>query len=200
MTKASQRIPPGKSGQSQRRRSTKKDDKLSMWLVGGGAVITLILIVLVLNPPQPGAIEGVVTYSNLARDHIDGPITYPQTPPVGGPHNPVWLNCGIYDQPVKNENAVHSMEHGTVWITYQPDLAADAVAHLRSLVQGHGFVILSPYPNLPKPVVASAWGLQLQLDNANDSRLPLFIAHYEQGPQTPEPGAVCTGGTGKPIG
>ena len=199
MTKASQRIPTGKSGQSQRRRSTKKDDKLSMWLVGGGAVITLILIILVLNPPQPGAIDGVVTYSNLARDHTDGPVTYPQTPPVGGVHNPVWQNCGIYDQPIHNENAVHSLEHGSVWITYQPDLPADAVEHLRSLVRGHDHLLLSPFPGLPKPVVASAWGVQLQLDDASDSRLTLFIAHYEQGPQTPEPGAVCTGGTGKPI-
>jgi Protein of unknown function (DUF3105) len=198
MTKASQRISTGKSGQLQKRRST-KNDKLSIWLVGGGAVITLILVILVLNPPKPGDIAGVVTYGNLARDHSSAPVTYPQTPPVGGVHNPVWQNCGIYDQPVHNENAVHSLEHGSVWITYQPDLPADAVEHLRSLVRGHDHLLLSPYPGLPRPVVASAWGLQLQLDDANDSRLPLFITHYEQGPQTPEPGAVCNGGVGKPI-
>ncbi len=58
---------------------------------------------------------------------------------------------------------------------------------------------LTPYPNLPKPVVASAWGLQLPLDDANDARLPLFISRYEAGPQTPEPGALCTGGIGTPL-
>ncbi|HET9972943.1 MAG TPA: DUF3105 domain-containing protein [Streptosporangiaceae bacterium] len=32
------------------------------------------------------------------------------------------MNCGIYDQPVPNERAVHNMEHGAIWITYQPSL------------------------------------------------------------------------------
>jgi hypothetical protein len=142
---------------------------------------------------------GIMTFSGLARDHVNGPITYPQAPPVGGPHNPVWLNCGIYGQPVPNENAVHSLEHGAVWITYQPDLPATDVAQLRSLVRGHAYVILSPYPGLPARVVASAWGAQLRATGADDPRLAQFIKTYEQGQQTPEPGAPCSGGRGVPI-
>ena len=64
---------------------------------------------------------GVVkSYSNLSRNHTKEPVDYPQTPPVGGPHNPIWQNCGFYSKPVRNEHAVHSMEHGAVWITYSP--------------------------------------------------------------------------------
>lgn len=145
-----------------------------------------------------GGIKGVVTYSNLSRNHVTGTINYPQVPPVGGNHNPVWLNCGIYTAPVANENAVHSMEHGAVWITYQPSLSSSAVQTLQNLVHGHTYVILSPYPGLPDPVVISAWGVQLKVNSANDPRLAQFIAKYEQGPQTPEPGSPCTGGTGTP--
>src|SRR5215510_14480132 len=105
--------------------------------------------------------DTVMTFTNLSRDHVDGPVNYPQVPPVGGPHNPVWMNYGSYDKPIPNENAVHSMEHGAVWITYQPDLAEAAVEQLRSLVRVHSYVLLSPYPGLPAPVVASAWGLQI---------------------------------------
>jgi hypothetical protein len=144
-------------------------------------------------------ISGVVTFSNLSREHVSGPVTYPQVPPVGGPHSPVWLNCGIYDQPVPNENAVHSLEHGAVWITYQPGLPVADVARLRSLVRNQAYVILSPYPGLPAPVVASAWGVQLRATGADDPRLAQFIQRYEQGPQTPEPGAPCSGGIGVPI-
>src|SRR5258708_3607926 len=147
-----------------------------------------------------GTIPGVVTYSNLARDHVSGTVKYPQTPPVGGPHAPVWLNCGIYDTPVANENAVHALEHGAVWITYQPTLAAGDVQHLTSLVKGHAYVILSPYTGLPAPVVASAWGVQLPMQSAYDSRISQFIQKYAQGPQTPEPGAPCSGGVGAPVG
>ncbi len=58
---------------------------------------------------------------------------------------PQWLNCGIYDQPVLNENAVHALEHGAVWITYNPDLSADDVQKLRDLMPS-SYIVLSPYP------------------------------------------------------
>jgi hypothetical protein len=145
-----------------------------------------------------GNIPGVVTFQNLTRNHVSGKVAYPQVPPVGGDHNPVWLNCGIYSQSVINENAVHSMEHGAVWITYQPSLAQQDIDQLKSLVRGHSYVLLSPYPGLPSPVVISAWGLQLQVKSASDSRLAQFISRYEQGPQTPEHGAACSGGIGTP--
>jgi hypothetical protein len=73
-------------------------------------------------------------------------IDYAQTPPAGGPHNPVWQNCGFYDEPVRDENAVHSLEHGAVWITYQPDLPQEQIGKLRDLAQSNRFVLISPYP------------------------------------------------------
>jgi hypothetical protein len=168
----------------------------------GGAVLVVVLIVgvivWVVRSQPSGAIAGVVTYSNLSREHVTGKVTYPQNPPVGGPHNPVWQNCGIYSTPLANENAVHSLEHGAVWITYQPQLGSQAVEQLRSLVRGQAYALLSPYPGLPAPVVASAWGVQLRVTSASDPRLAQFLGKYEQGPQTPEPGAPCSGGLGTP--
>lgn len=144
-------------------------------------------------------IAGVRTYDVPSRQHVTGTVSYPQTPPVGGNHAPQWLNCGIYTSPVPTENAVHDMEHGAVWITYQPTLSSEQVQTLTALVRGKAFVDLSPFTGLPRPVVASAWGKQLTLDRADDPRLAKFIATYAQGPQSPEPGAPCTGGIGTPT-
>ena len=144
--------------------------------------------------PPAGVVK---SYSNLSRNHTKEPVDYPQTPPVGGPHNPIWQNCGFYSKPVRNEHAVHSMEHGAVWITYSPDLPKDQVAKIKSLTQ-KSYVLASPYPGLPAPVVASAWGKQLRLKSTNGPRLEQFVIDYSQGPQTPEPGAPCTGGVGSP--
>jgi hypothetical protein len=141
----------------------------------------------------------VVTYTNLSGEHTTAPVTYPQNPPVGGPHNPIWQNCGIYTSPIPNETAVHSMEHGAVWLTYQPGLSAVEIRTLQHLVQGHTYTLLSPFPGLPTPVVVSAWGLQLRVQSANDPRLAQFIARYANGPQAPEPGGECTGGVGTPM-
>ena len=146
------------------------------------------------------ALTGVVTYKNLLRNHVTTKVTYPQTPPVGGNHSPYWLNCGIYTSPVPNENAVHDLEHGAVWITYQPSLPKAQIDTLTKLATGQTYLDLSPYPGDSAPVVASAWGLQLKLQSASDPRLAEFIKKYKQGPQTPEPGAACTGGVGTPNG
>jgi hypothetical protein len=195
MTKASSRVAarPRRSNQS---RST------LTWIavLGGGAVATIALIVVLLAPRPIPTLDGVQVYPSQSGSHSEAPQTYPQTPPVGGVHSAQWQNCGIYDQPVQNEKAVHSLEHGAVWIAYRPDLAAADVETLRSLARGRSHVLLSPYPDLPSPVVATAWGLQLPTDSVGDARLLLFIQRYAQGPQTPEPGAACTGGVGTPIG
>jgi hypothetical protein len=142
--------------------------------------------------------DGVQTYDvGPAGKHTEANVNYKQNPPVGGPHNPVWQNCGYYDQPVRDENAVHSLEHGAVWITYSPDLPQDQVDELQGIAESQSYVLVSPYPDLPSntPVVASAWGKQVGLSGADDPDLESFIQAYQQGPQTPEPGAVCTGGT-----
>jgi hypothetical protein len=143
--------------------------------------------------------EGVQTYDvGPAGQHTEGDVDYEQSPPVGGLHNPVWQNCGFYSEPIRDENAVHSLEHGAVWITYSPDLPQDEVERLRDLAQSESYVLVSPYPGLDSPVVASAWGKQLRLESAEDPNLERFARAFSQGPQTPEPGAVCTGGIGNP--
>ena len=168
---------------------------VAVLVIGGG--ITAI----VLHSNKPGvSLSGVQSYSGLTRNHVTGTVNYAQTPPVGGDHDPTWLNCGIYTSPVRNENAVHDLEHGAVWITYQPTLAAADVAKLTKFATGQTYLDLTPYPGLPAPVVASAWGKQIRLTGASDPRLEAFVKKYKQGPQTPEPGAPCTGGTGTPNG
>ncbi|HEY5186551.1 MAG TPA: DUF3105 domain-containing protein [Actinomycetes bacterium] len=146
------------------------------------------------------AIPGLQTYTGLSRDHVTGKVSYPQTPPVGGAHNPVWQNCGIYNAPVANENAVHSLEHGAIWITYQPNLPAAQLAVIKADVAGQQYGLVSPYPGLPSPVVATVWGAQLKLGSASDPRLKTFIAAYQSGQRAPERGGECTGGIGTRTG
>jgi hypothetical protein len=187
-----------------RRQSTGSGGSRRTYLIVGAVIVLFVagLIALaVLDARQQsasGAPEGVKTYDvGPAGQHTSGDVDYAQSPPVGGKHNPVWQNCGYYDKPVRNESAVHSLEHGAVWITYSPDLPQDQVDELRDIAESQSYVLVSPYPDLPSntPVVASAWGKQVGLSGADDPDLKSFIQAYRQGPQTPEPGAVCTGGT-----
>ena len=170
------------------------------FFVALGAVVALGVALVVISAgggEEAVAPPGVMTVEVASADHVQGRVDYEQTPPVGGDHNAVWQNCGYYSQPIVPEMGVHSMEHGAVWITYQPSLAEDQVEVLRGLAGSH--VLVSPWTDgLPAPVVASAWGSQLPLDSASDPALEAFIEVFRQGDQTPEPGAPCSGGAGQP--
>lgn len=175
--------------------------KLRNGIISGSlAFAAIIAIFLMFNAREQGKqqIEGVTEYTALSRDHVSETVSYDQTPPVGGAHNPVWQNCGVYTETIANENGVHSLEHGAVWITYRPDLPDLEVRTLQALTRQSGFRLLSPYPDLPSPIVISVWGYQLQVEQADDPRIKDFIEQYELSPQGPEPGAPCTGGVGQP--
>ncbi|MCW2792291.1 MAG: hypothetical protein JWO76_1389 [Nocardioides sp.] len=140
----------------------------------------------------PVNLDEVQVFEDLRNDHTEGDVDYPTTPPVGGPHDPVWLDCGVYDEPIRDENAVHDLEHGAVWITYEPGLDAGDVGTLAEALPDNG--IMSPYDGLPAPVVVTVWGRQLALSGADDPRLALFLAGFSDGHTSPEPFASCAGG------
>jgi len=133
-------------------------------------------------------IEGVQTYAVEAA-HSEASLTYPQVPPVGGIHNPVWQQCAFYPAPVPSEKAVHSLEHGAVWITYRPDLPQGEIDSLADLARARKLVLVSRWDSgLPSPVVATAWGRQLLLQSAADPRLMEFVRLYvNKGPEIDAP-------------
>lgn len=133
--------------------------------------------------------EGVESFS-VAASHTNDPVAYPQTPPVGGPHNPAWVTCTFYDRAVPAEGAVHSLEHGAIWVTYRPDLPADQVDVLARLARSRPDMVVSRWDDgLPAPVVASSWGRQLKLQSATDPKLVQFAQAFSG--QAPEPSAPC---------
>ncbi len=133
--------------------------------------------------------EPRVIFTDLSRNHVTGAVTYPQTPPAGGDHSAEWQNCGIYSNPVPNENAVHSLEHGAIWITYQPNLTSADVDTLKSRVRNQPYALLSPYPGLPSPIVATVWAVQQRLSSASDPALKQFIADYADASKAQSRGA-----------
>lgn len=189
------------------REAAERRGKRWNYAIAGLAVVAVAGLVVLALTRDEGAdnveIAGLLTYDDVSGIHTEEPVDYEQSPPVGGMHSEVLLNCGVYSEPVPNVNAVHSLEHGAVWITYDPALADEDVADLREYVSGlrnseRQYVVVSPYEGLPTPVVASAWARQVQLDGVEDERLGHFVDQFVRGAQSPEPGAPCSGGVGTP--
>jgi len=167
-------------------------------LIWRGVVAALVVIAIAFSYSfyrKSQLLKPVTTANYSAGQHVAGTIVYTEKPPMGGPHNVVWQTCGVYDAPIHNEHGVHSLEHGAIWITYRPGLAADQLETLKMLA-ADDFMLLSPYPDLAHPIVASAWNHQLTFDRADDPALRVFIGEYKNNPETtPEFGASCLGGT-----
>lgn len=172
--------------------------------------------------PNRSGIDGVVAYDTegwpgdgkphpgaLDHDHVNGPVKYTLQPPVGGAHNPVWMNAGVYTEPVPTERAVHNVEHGAIWITYRPNLAAKQVDKLRAFVgnqsmideigdngNANRFMDLSPWKDnsLTSPIVLTAWGYQLRITSPDDPRMQKFVDTFRHNKTySPEYGSPVDG-------
>jgi hypothetical protein len=146
------------------------------------------------NPPN-----GIEVYPATTNRTVEGPIDYERHPPTNGDHDPLWQDCGFYEEPIEDRHAVHSMDHGVVWITYRPDLPERQIKSLRPYSK-ENYVIVSPYPGQDAPVIATSWRVQLELNGADDPRLKRFVDQFKISELAPLSGNRCTLGVGKPRG
>lgn len=152
-------------------------------------------------------ISGVQAFDYAAgQQHVTENVSYEENPPVGGPHDPYWADCTgtVYDIDIRHENAVHSLEHGAVWITYDPDvLSQDDVSVLADVVQGNSGLMLSPYAGLATasdlgtPISLESWNHRLGVDSVDDPRIQQYVDFFTYGTDEdgtslyPEVGASC---------
>lgn len=164
-----------------------------LFIAGASVVFALIAYAIVMTVMKnTRTIEGLAEYNIRDWKHVNTEVDYPQSPPVGGDHHPNWVSCNgdVYDEELDLERAVHALEHGAVWITYKEgELSKEDLDSLEKKIKNYTF--MSPYSDQDAPLVLTAWGYQLELEDAQDPRVDFFIDKFRQGPQTPEPGATC---------
>jgi hypothetical protein len=149
------------------------------------------------NQDPSKAIPGIQIQEFAGGQHVrpNERVAYTHSPPFGGAHDANWAAClgVVYPKPVRNENMVHALEHGAVWIAYDPArISGEPLDLLRSKVSGKPYTLMSPYPGMDHPVSLQSWGHQLKVDDANDPRIDQFIQALRVNQYThPEVGASC---------
>jgi Protein of unknown function (DUF3105). len=149
------------------------------------------------NPDPSRQIPGIVVENYQGGQHLKATdqVAYTHSPPFGGAHDVSWAACNgvVYPTAVRSENLVHSLEHGAVWIAYNPDLITGGdLDTLKEKAQNQPFTVMSPYPGLDQPISLQSWGHQLKLSDVGDVRIDQFITALRLNQYTyPEPGASC---------
>lgn len=124
------------------------------------------------------------------REHIAEGSNHPpynSNPPTSGWHYPVAANTGFYDYALADEQVVHNLEHGHVWIAYKPNLPAGIIQLLRGFASGT--VIVTPRPANETDVALAAWGrldaFNLKNGEFDRQRIRDFIVRYRnKGPES----------------
>jgi hypothetical protein len=167
-------------------------------IAGIAVVLGLVAVVVFSQPEKRGFPEGTEAQAVGERAHVDGELHEDGDVPAGGAHNEVWQNCGYYSEEIESEHAVHSLEHGAVWISYDPSLSSAQINVLRGFVSPSEKVLVSPIPGQAALITVTAWGLQLALNTTDDARLGQFVNEFSGASSAPEPGGRCAGGIGEP--
>ncbi len=158
-------------------------------------------------------VPGTKEYPIVGRDHVpEGTTvaTYNSNPPSSGPHwftsNPKWpapAPSGIYDHALFDEQLVHNLEHGYVWVSYNPKLVGsdlsqasseaglnasgkEVVNSLKDIVNKDKWkVVLEPRDKDDSMIALAAWGRVLKLDSPDYNKIKDFIKTYrDTGPET----------------
>lgn len=167
---------------------SRKVKKFLMWLLGL-AVIAAVIYGLVFwskklsqNKPGEAALE------MASRDHIPPGSPRPDynsNPPTSGNHYAQPADWGIYTEPLADEQLVHNMEHGGIWISYRDAGDTELIGQLKSIADDYSLkVIMTPRPQNDSAVAVAAWGRLLKLENFDEGQIRGFIgAFINRGPE-----------------
>lgn len=141
------------------------------------------------------------TKKATSREHttsLNQRVKYNTNPPTTGRHYQVPADDGIYGQAPRDEQLVHTMEHGRVIISVKPSLPEEQRADIRALVEDDPYqMVLVPRRNMPYAVAAAAWhaepapngtGRLLLCNEVNDQTFDALAAFRDENrSQGPEP-------------
>ena len=162
--------------------------KVSFW-----AVTMLIIgslgygvVYLATRPEKP--MHGTVS-PILGRDHIPIGTAHPQynsNPPTSGSHYAKEAEWGVYQNELPDEQLVHNLEHGGIWISYKPNIDPAIKAKLDLI--GNRYketVIVTPRAKNDSMIALASWGRLEKLDNFDEAEIINFIDANKN--KSPEP-------------
>jgi len=160
--------------------------KAGYWIVGLAIVVWGgWLLIGSTGPKGPDYSQAIPV---LERTHVaDGTtVSYNSNPPTSGNHYAVPATVRFYYKELPDEQLVHNLEHGHIWISYKLDLPVEAIKVLKGFSGGN--VIVTPRAKNDTDIALAAWGrldkFNIEVNGIDKQRVKDFISRYQnKGPE-----------------
>ena len=125
--------------------------------------------------------EEIIQFPDEGIEHVpEGTaVTYNTDPPTSGTHYPVAQPGGHYTREILPGYLVHSMEHGSVIIYYNPSITEAQHNELRAIIEPHlgqfSSVIAVPRNDPDFPIILTAWRHWQRLRTYDINKIRDFI-------------------------
>lgn len=149
--------------------------KLFYILIG---LIAIGFVIFTVTQKEPQTERPGVAHADQGREHVNDKEYGGDEPPTSGEHAEA-LPWRVYDEEIKDVNAIHNLEHGGIYVSYNPSLDSEEVSKLKALFfepfSRDGFepnkVIMAPRAANESPIVVSSWQRSLKLDSFDEEVL-----------------------------
>ena len=159
-------------------------------MIGWGIAVILIALIgygLSLIPKTPVLPEMGEAFTVQPVSHIpigSSHAAYNSNPPTSGPHYEQPAKWGIYNVELPDEQLVHNLEHGGIWISYK-DIDASTKTALEKIADTRVKIILTPRSKNDAPITLASWGYLLKLQSYDEATIQDFITRNSN--KSPEP-------------
>jgi hypothetical protein len=110
--------------------------------------------------------------------------TYNTNPPTSGSHWASPAGWGFNDKELPDEQLVHNIEHGGIWITYK-DLDEESINRLKDIAKSNSnSVVITKREENNNPLVVASWGRMMRLTEVDEALIQKYIDTYIN--QSPE--------------
>lgn len=181
----------------QRREQKQAASRNRTWIAIGGIITVVAVIVVVVLSIRSSQMPDIDT-SAVADNSVTFPIqgqthipegsprpNYNSNPPTSGDHYVYTIPAGVYDQTPPDENLVHNLEHGHIWLSYRDADDTEVISALTSIQeQFPNWVVVTHRPDNDSRIAAAAWGRLLSLEEPDEDQMLAFIMRYRN--QAPE--------------
>lgn len=161
--------------------------KITWWIIAvlviGGSGYGLYYLASQPEKPRPGE-----TFPILGQEHISVGASHPEynsNPPTSGWHYVQPADWGVYQEELPDEQAIHNLEHGGIWVSYK-DADEKTKSDLEAIGKRYpGSVIVTPRSANDAKIVLASWGRLEKLESFDETRIVDFIRANKN--KSPEP-------------